>query len=249
MTPSRRSIYRYLTFAAALSATTAAFTPSVVAADMPVKAQTVPVAEPSWTGFYIGVHGGWGWGDTRITDDSFNPTFRTTDLTSSGPIAGAQLGANWQSGNVVAGLEIDGSAASLRSSTANSGNQGIIAFTSQTIKIRALATGTARLGYAMGPWLAYAKGGAAWADMQLNTQFMVEPTVYDRSRFGWTAGAGIEVAFLRNVSARLEYDFIYFSRDHLVWNQQDSVANLDHFVHLVKAGINVRLGGDDVSAR
>ena len=101
----------------------------------------------------------------------------------------------------------------------------------------------------MGPWLAYAKAGGAWANVELTTKFGPEITVYDRNRFGATAGVGMEVAFLRNVSAKLEYNFMYFSPDHLIWSTPSSVANLDYFVHLVKVGINVRLGGDSVTAR
>jgi outer membrane immunogenic protein len=244
-TSIRRRAHRCLTFAAALIATAAGFAPPLAAADLPVKSRDA-AGRLSWTGYYIGAHGGWGWANTQLEDPTFPPPFNPQEIATNGPIAGAQLGANWQYGNVVAGLEIDGSWASLRIGS----RTGVITSSAaNSVHIRALATATARLGYAMGPWLAYAKAGGAWANMELTTQFAPQPTVYDRNRFGATGGAGMEVAFLRNVSAKLEYNFLYFPEDHLTWFQPNTTASVDHFVHLVKGGFNVRFGGDHVVAR
>ena len=83
-----------------LSFTTAV---AVVAFAAPVIAGDVPLAPRSWTGFYAGVHGGWGWGKTKVEDPLFSPPFNPTEYTYNGPLAGAQLGANWQLGNLCAG--------------------------------------------------------------------------------------------------------------------------------------------------
>jgi opacity protein-like surface antigen len=95
----------------------------------------------------------------------------------------------------------------------------------------------------MNQWLAYAKGGVAWADMEIVAKYMVQPTTYDRSMIGATAGAGLEVAFLRNVSAKAEYNYIWLPVDHLVYANINSISSLEHHIHVVKFGINVRLGG------
>jgi opacity protein-like surface antigen len=245
--PNRRSAYRCLTFAAALASTSALTPPPVVAADLPVKSRTDIVVAPSWTGYYIGAHGGWGWATTQFEDPGFTPPFNPQETTTNGPIAGLQLGANWQYGNVVVGLEVDGSWASLRTST---GRTGVITSTvGSGVNFRALATATARVGYAMGPWLAYAKAGGAWANIEITTSFAPEPTVYERNRFGATGGVGMEVMFLRNVSAKLEYNFLYFPEEQLAWWQPTPTTSIDHYVNLVKGGINVRFGGDHVVAR
>jgi outer membrane immunogenic protein len=233
-------------FTGAVVAAAAGLSSPLAAADFPVKSRDAAV-RPSWTGYYAGFHGGWGWGNTQLEDPASTPPFNPQDIATNGPIAGAQLGANWQYGNLVAGLEVDGSWASLRGN--GSRNPVITSSVSQGVHIRALATATARLGYAMGPWLAYAKAGAAWANMELTTQFQAQPTVYDRNRFGATGGVGMEVAFLRNVSAKLEYNFLYFPEDHLTWFQQSTTTSIDHYVHLVKGGFNVRFGGDHVVGR
>ena len=101
----------------------------------------------------------------------------------------------------------------------------------------------------MGPWLAYAKGGVAWADVQMTARFLAQPTTYNRTPFGAVAGAGIEVAFLRNVSAKLEYNFMYFPTEHFTFVNHNTVSSVDHFVQVVKGGINVRFGGDQTLPR
>lgn len=246
--PSRRSVHRCLTFAAALAATTAAFAPPVVAADMLVKAAPGPLVAPSWTGYYFGVHGGWGWANTHIPVPFASPPFGTIEALNNGPLAGGQVGANWQYGNVVYGVELDASWTFIRGNTST--NQSIPASsTHNAIDFRALATATGRVGYAMNSWLAYAKGGLAWADVVITSPNFAEPPTWERSVFGVAAGAGIEVAFLRNVSAKLEYNFLYFLPDQLDYFPNADAVGIDHFVQVVKAGINVRWGGDQVLAR
>src|SRR5262249_10848138 len=66
-------------------------------------------------------------------------------------------------------------------------------------------------------------------------------------RWGWTAGAGVEFAFSPTLSAFAEYDFMDFG------NHGTSVIDGDGFrgdirtsqsVHLVKVGLNYKLGQD-----
>jgi outer membrane immunogenic protein len=70
------------------------------AADLPIMSpppapmlSTTPIAY-NWSGFYIGAHGGWGFGDGAF-DDGF--------------VVGGQIGINWQWNNFVLGVEGDGS--------------------------------------------------------------------------------------------------------------------------------------------
>src|SRR5688572_17819120 len=73
-----------------------------------------PESIEDWSGFYIGVHGGWGWGDadfsisdSDFTENSLLENGFSTDL--DGPVAGAQIGFNWQINNFLLGVEADGS--------------------------------------------------------------------------------------------------------------------------------------------
>jgi hypothetical protein len=197
----------------------------------------------SWTGFYAGVHGGWGWGKTEFRDPINSPAFNPFFAYYNGPLAGGQFGYNWQQGNYVFGAEIDASWSFTRGNT--SSNTGVISSsTNNAVGYTGFATATGRLGYASGQWLAYAKGGAAWANMELSARYTPDLTTYDRNLFGAVGGVGLEVAFLRNVSAKIEYNVIWLPTDHLTYVYYNSTTELDHLVQVVKAGINVRFGGD-----
>src|ERR1700730_15687166 len=65
------------------------------------KAPAAPVYLSDWAGFYIGVNGGYGWGETSF--DSFTGD----NAKPKGGLVGGHAGYNWQYGSVVGGLEAD----------------------------------------------------------------------------------------------------------------------------------------------
>ena len=224
--PSKTSGLGCLAFAATIA------TAGLAAA--PAQAGGPPPASPvySWTGFYVGAHGGWGWGTTKIQDEILTPTQDPLYTKFDGPLAGAQAGFNYQMGNYVLGAEVDGSWTYIRVSGVNSRTGVIGATTNDIFGYNGLATATGRVGYTMGQWMAYAKGGAAWADFEIKTRnFSVDPVSYSSNLFGWIGGAGIEVAFLRNVSAKAEYNYIWLPVDHLRYASPDTIASLEHRIH------------------
>lgn len=233
--PFRTSGFSCLGFAAAVAATVS-LSSSALAGEPPLPAR-------SWTGFYAGLHGGWGWGTTDIYDPIiFTPVFNPTEVKYNGPLAGGQAGFNWQLGNFVLGAEVDGSWAFVRG---NSSSNGVItSSTNNGFGYKSLATGTGRVGYTMGQWLAYAKGGVAWADVEVTTRIAPLPVTYQSSLTGAVGGAGFEVAFLRNVSAKAEYNYIWLPVDHLHYASPSTISDLEHRIHVVKFGVNVRLGPD-----
>jgi len=88
----------------------ATFSGSALAADMAVKARPMPaVAYSNWTGFYVGLNGGYSWG--RANSTIFPNTTLATLLRQdvNGGLFGGQIGYNWQaSPNWVLGVEADG---------------------------------------------------------------------------------------------------------------------------------------------
>ena len=89
-----------------------AATSAASAADMPRKAPIAPVELWNWTGFYIGGNCGGAWARSTTNNtapfagfDNGVPTSYT--LNDSGWTCGGQFGYNWQTGQIVFGLEGD----------------------------------------------------------------------------------------------------------------------------------------------
>jgi len=104
----------------------------------------------NWSGFYVGGHAGYGWGQGGQGNIGF-----VTD----GGLAGGQVGVNRQIGNFVFGLEGEVSWSGLRGNLAISNyfGQAELAYGSQ---LDWLATAAGRVGIAQGSSLIYVKGGA-----------------------------------------------------------------------------------------
>jgi len=196
------------------------------AADMPLKAP--PRAAPvynDWTGFYLGVHGGYGWGKGKPDDsdaiaDLTDPSFH--DPKPKGGVFGGHAGYNWQTGRFVGGLEVDYSFASLKETQSFSDTfencDGDCTF-SRTLrsKVDALASARARSGFLVtDSLLAYGTAGIGWARSQATATFTnclqceTETFTAKSNNFGWVAGGGLEYKLTQNILLRgeyLHYDF------------------------------------------
>jgi outer membrane immunogenic protein len=245
-----RSARRLFSCAAAVTpllVTTPFAATSAIAADMTIKAPVVaPV--PLWTGFYMGIHGGGGLGSSRLVDPDFTIVFDRVTMDTRGALAGAQIGANWQFDNIVVGGEIDASWSSIKGS--RPGDPANIA-SGLAVAYHALATGTGRIGYASGNVLSYVKAGVAWAniDFQSFTGLAVAPIDVNHQRTGLTAGAGVEYALTNELSARVEYDYLYFGPASIALGTKRSPSSVDHQLHLLKLGVNYRFNGAPIVAR
>jgi outer membrane immunogenic protein len=204
-----------------------------LAADLPLKAPPPAAAPWSWSGFYVGVHGGYGWGHDSFTDlnDPFFfgkfPGFAATGFDPKGFLGGFQAGANWQSGAIVGGLEIDLSATNIKGSSLNVPAPNVSPFATRTGSAAnsgtfdLLGSGRGRLGYLVTPnVLLYGTGGLAWTRFVQNTDLTestLDPfappadgrflsTSTPTWQFGWVAGLGAETRLWdTNWLARVEY--------------------------------------------
>jgi outer membrane immunogenic protein len=181
----------------------------VMAADMP---QAAPVPPPvyfpayyNWSGIYLGVNGGYGFGQSNWT----NAGVSTGSFNTNGFLVGGTLGANYQTGPYLVGFEgdIDWSSVQGSSSAAACVALGAAAGTTCQTKSPWLGTARARVGYAFDRLLVFGTGGAAFSGLQaiLNPGGSISP---GPSQLGWTAGAGVEYAFTDAVSAKVEYLFV-----------------------------------------
>jgi outer membrane immunogenic protein len=108
----------------------------------------------SWTGVYAGIHLGSGWATTDWSNlGSVSPPSSWRSLGSSNSsLIGAHIGANWQSGRLVFGVEADASASDLEANVPCVG---------AGCSSKALGTITGRVGVTTDHSLLYLKGGAA----------------------------------------------------------------------------------------
>ncbi len=143
----------------------------------------------NWSGFYLGLNGGGGWGDSHWQGIGH------VDL--SGGQAGGTAGYNWQLGSAVLGLEGDIDWSGLQGSTTNALCPGGTCSTSDTW----LSTVRGRAGYAFGSVMPYVTGGLAVGDIRAATPL---GSASDTNA-GWTVGAGVEFALPGNWSAKAEY--------------------------------------------
>jgi opacity protein-like surface antigen len=138
---------------------------ATMAADLVVVPTGTPAVNSSWAGFYLGAHGGYGWGNNDFSVVlGTNPLFAVGGIKSRGALYGGQAGYNWQYGRGVAGVELDFSTAGINGSTASSSVQGTLTdFDSRSDEIKYLGTARARLGWLpTDNVLLYGTAGLGW---------------------------------------------------------------------------------------
>jgi len=150
----------------------------------------------SWTGFYIGAHAGYGFGNV-------DPKFAGGSLDNfdiNGVVGGVHAGYNYQMNQFVLGVEADADLTSLHGSTFDP-----VLGATDKLSVPWQGSVRGRLGYAWDRFLLYGTGGVAFADAKLaggNSKGLV----------GWTLGAGVEYAFTDSLSGRVEYRYSDFQR-------------------------------------
>jgi outer membrane immunogenic protein len=214
----------------------------VFAADMPVPAAppvyrapvVVPVAY-SWTGFYVGINGGAGWARENFT--SGGVTLSGDTLT--GPLAGGQIGFNYQIGMLVLGAEFDGQWASI--------SKTVGPFFGVTFedKITGFITGRGRIGMAVENFMVYATGGGMYGWAKSSASNGVTTVSVNDSQGGWTAGGGAEWG-LGAWSIKAEYLYLRTNdRNNATFGVTTHVD-----AHVIRAGLNYRIfGGGPLTAR
>ena len=155
----------------------------------------------SWTGLYLGVNGGYSFGGSDWTDSLTGGS--TGNFGTSGFLFGGTLGADYQIGAFVFGVEADGD-------WTKTGGFGTFTTTSLCAggcltNSNWLVTARGRFGYAFDRFLTYGTAGAAFGNVQAN--FSNDP-VSSTTEPGWIVGAGVEVALAANWTAKAEYLFV-----------------------------------------
>jgi len=233
----------------------AIFTSAAFAADLEVPLKATPMTPPyTWTSCYAGLQAGGGFGQTSL-NDSFGTIastgvvgFTSANTGIDGYLLGGQIGCDYQfASNWVAGFEGSAGWGNVSGNTTVAIPGDSVNFTENTDLLTSV---TARIGYAWNDWLLYAKGGAAWTANRYSASDAAGLFAFDglETRLGWTAGAGIEWAFSRNWSVKLEYDYYGFGTrsvtfiDNTIFMGSGPVS-INQNVQIVKLGLNFHVFG------
>ena len=175
---------------------------STQAADIPrpvYKGVRPVVAYYNWTGFYVGINAGYGFGTSNWTVPP-----------------GDQHQTEGRPGRRHARLQLPGRLDRLR----HRGRLRLVGREGQR-RLRSghdlrdpqpwLATFRGRLGYAFDRWLPYITAGGAYGNVKATATDAATGVVLatgSKSQLGWTGGVGLEYAFLGNWTAKIEYLYV-----------------------------------------
>ncbi|HXX03806.1 MAG TPA: outer membrane beta-barrel protein [Xanthobacteraceae bacterium] len=168
--------------------------------DFPV---TPPQSQsPNWAGLYLGTHGAGGIGASGSAGwMNLAPTGPFSPVGTITPALSDSLGYNFQSGNLVFGLEGSLSAANFDGRFTSS---YVPASGAWSPNMNWLGTVTGKVGYSFGQWLPYVKGGFVAADVG-SPAAAISGFTQGTDRAGWTAGVGVEYQLSPKWSLGLEY--------------------------------------------
>jgi outer membrane immunogenic protein len=257
---------------------------ATLAADMAVplyKAAPPEAAAANWSGGYVGLNAGGAWNNDDGLPFCINPAgvlngtgCETTNVPGAqvdakGFIGGGQIGYNlqvtprWlllgveadlQGSDIHGSLNIPGPFAAVGGGGAAGSN-----FTASE-KIDWLGTVRARLGFAFDRFLIYGTTGLAYGRVDVSQNTIFTNTSYPSSasleRSGWTAGGGLEWAFMNSWSARLEY--LFYDLGHIGTSGLGTPINDGYFGgkdfdvkgQIVRAAINYKFNwGAPINSR
>jgi len=180
----------------------------------------------------VNAGGGFG-GNDDVGFHSFGSYLgRFGKLEGSGFLGGGQIGYNYQfDPNWVVGLEADFQGADISDSFRNG-------TASASSKIDWYGTVRPRIGYAYDNTLFYGTGGLAYGHVDYKGALAGVSFDDDKTKAGWTIGAGVEHAFTDHVTAKLEYQYVDFGSSNVGGDALNSKASLDF--HAVRVGLNYK---------
>lgn len=225
-----------------------------------------------WTGYYFGLHAGYGWGDQSVnqTGSTLGPGSVASAISAgaipgslasnpSGALGGAEFGYNFQLNYLaVFGVVTDFDWAHIRAretiTTTKPGFANFTTYAQQNIQ----SLGTLRLLVGVTPYnypvLVYATGGGAYGFVKTNASisnpgctFFCGSNSISNTNLGWVGGAGLAYNIDNEWSAKVEY--LYYN----LGSQSQSITdpafpgsylaqNVSYTGNLIRAGIDYKFG-------
>jgi outer membrane immunogenic protein len=187
-------------------------------ADLPMYSKAPAAVAPAydWSGFYVGVFGGGGYGNHNVnnaTGPAMGFANYTANYTSQGGVAGGEAGFNWQSGSIVAGIEADGFWSGIKGDDGSAIAAGSFPIASvDADNLRWGGTLRVRGGIAVDRLLLFFTGGWAYGDIaHTNTDPVNGIDKFTVHANGLTAGGGIAYAITNNLIGKFEYRYYNFN--------------------------------------
>ena len=148
-----------------------------------------------WSGFYVGIDGGAGWGQHDRDTGAFQNSY-----SSSGGLIGGHIGYDMPvSHNLFFGVVGTGAWANIK------GDDGGTGGTVDETRINSLWTLRARLGLSISnTWLVYGTAGWGWADVDHHT-IGGAPATTSHTLDGFVVGGGWEYVMSKQWSLKIEY--------------------------------------------
>lgn len=201
--------------------------------------QALPMSPAfDWTGFHIGVSGGYGFNadDPRYSyinvPTNIIPLLpKSANLDADGAVVGGTVGFDKQFGQFVMGVEGDmswtdfgGDAIHIRPGIPNIGFPTLKFETNYQMDW--LSTIRGRAGVTFGQWMLYGTGGLALADVSLKSSVTVAAPANghlvgsdDKTKAGWTGGGGAAFALTNHIT--LTAEGLYYDLGHISSHSTD----------------------------
>jgi outer membrane immunogenic protein len=189
-----------------------------LAADLPyAKAPPAVASVYDWTGVYVGAFGGGGYGNHNVnnaTGQAVPFADFSANYSSTGGVAGGDIGYQWQSGSLVVGIEGDLAWTGIKGNDSvqfNNGNfPGVGAVDADNLRWTGALI--VKAGYAVDRWMLYFDGGYAFGSIQHTNTPLVGPVdTFNVTGNGLTGGGGIAYAVTNNVIAKIDYRYTSFN--------------------------------------
>jgi outer membrane immunogenic protein len=215
------------------------------AADMPLLRKAPAVTEDPWSGFYLGVNGGYGKASSSHDAGGIG---NLGTLDQKGWVAGGVAGYNWRPGPVLVGVELGISGADIQGSTIAGPCVAFALSSGCQTKVSWFYTGQARLGYPIGPVMPYVTGGGIVVGIKA-----VEASVPSQANphlAGWVVGGGLEFMPLPRWTIRAEYLHAALSNKMEATDLigyipgETSVTITQHDINMVRLGLTYYPGSD-----
>jgi outer membrane immunogenic protein len=204
---------------------------TALAADLPARTAPAPAlpafaAAPAWDGFYGSTGVGYMW-----TRAATRQAGRTRSYGLDGTTSVSSLGRDWQFGQVIAGLQGEIGVHETKGRLGTGPSLGAQGDHLWTAGVRG------RLGYAFGSVLPFVTLGLAGTEYNQHSLVVNQDSDVER-HFGFTAGAGVEIAWTPGFATRLEYEYADYGRETYRHDRRSHAVDLA--THAVKASLVVR---------